>query len=106
MRLAHHSLTYRVSVQAQADLEATEVAVVTDPRTDKPVIFFVEKILGYRKHPDHPRLLQFKVHWWGYPTSEDTWEPSSNLANAPLTYPWESEAKKANATKLLTEGFK
>ncbi|KAK9861301.1 hypothetical protein WJX84_000789 [Apatococcus fuscideae] len=90
---------------ARARAEALEVAVVMDPATEKPVIFFVEKILGYRKHPEHPRLLQFRVHWWGYPTSEDTWEPSTNLADAPLTYPWESDAKKANATKLLEEGF-
>lgn len=85
--------------------KTVEVPFVKDPSTNKAVTFFVERILGYRKHPDCPRVLQFKVHWWGYPTSEDTWEPSSNLADAPLTYPWESDAKKANATKLLEEGY-
>ena len=29
------------------------------------------------------RQLQYLVHWKGFDSSEDTWEPAGNVANAP-----------------------
>src|ERR1700694_4823293 len=41
------------------------------------------------------RKLFYKVRWKGYPPSEDTWQPTNDLANAPdliakfhADYPW------------------
>jgi len=44
--------------------------------------FVVEKIIGMRVTAD--KKLLYYVKWAGYPSSENTWEPLSNLANAQL----------------------
>ena len=36
----------------------------------------VSKIVGHRETDSG---LEYKVHWKGFPASEDTWEPESNL---------------------------
>ena len=44
----------------------------------------VETILDWRwKNKTRKTNLQYKVHWKGYPTGEDSWEPAENLQNAP-----------------------
>ena len=40
----------------------------------------VESILDSRKRRGR---LQYRVHWKGYPSSDDTWEPKSHLDNSP-----------------------
>jgi len=42
--------------------------------------FEVSEILDSRIHR---RRLEYLVHWQGYDVSERTWEPASNLENAP-----------------------
>ncbi len=42
--------------------------------------FEVEQILAMRLNRNKPEFL---VKWKGYSVAESTWEPESNLANAP-----------------------
>ena len=55
--------------------------VVTDKGEEE---WEVETILDWRwKNKTRKTNLQYKVHWKGYPTGEDSWEPAENLQNAP-----------------------
>ena len=45
----------------------------------KQDVFEVEAIVDHRGEGDN---REYKVHWKGYPSDEDTWEPVSNLFDA------------------------
>ena len=42
-------------------------------------IYFIERILDRRRVNDR---LEYKIKWEGYPMSQSTWEPLSNLQTA------------------------
>lgn len=67
--------------------------------------FEVEAILDSRLHY---RKLQYLVKWLGYPSSENSWEPSSSLTNCPeklsrfhLSYPNKPGPRIARCTRSL-----
>jgi hypothetical protein len=41
----------------------------------------VEAIIAHRKQGQHFKYL---IKWLGYPTSENTWEPESNLKHSAM----------------------
>jgi Chromo (CHRromatin Organisation MOdifier) domain len=59
--------------------------VVTTPEEDDAVLegeCVFERITGMRKRSDGS--IQYKVRWYGYGPSDDTWEPSAHLSEDSL----------------------
>ena len=40
--------------------------------------FVVESIVNHRGYPNN---YKYRIKWEGYPSSQNTWEPNSNLTN-------------------------
>ena len=62
----------KVSKQEESESEEQE-------ESDNGAVYEVEKILGKKKIGTK---IYYKVQWKGYPLSEATWEPLSNLSSA------------------------
>ena len=64
--------------------QGSEEDALAVPRRDdvdeSDVAYEVESILAHRGPPNNRRFL---VHWKGYPSEEDTWEPLSHLNDGP-----------------------
>ena len=61
-------------------------AYVSDPERDDLSVasvdrreYVVEKIVAHRGSPKKKSKMTFRVHWEGWPDSEDTWEPYSTV---------------------------
>lgn len=62
----------------------------------------VEKIVGRRIHHG---ILQYKVHWLGYDTDEDSWENIEDLNCPDLIEKYNSESMKSNTRTGLKENL-
>lgn len=57
-----------------------------DPKFTNPIevassdrqLYVVDKVLGHQGNPKRPNSMRFKIHWFGYPDEDDSWEPWTN----------------------------
>lgn len=73
--------------------------VQVEQPSDDPDEFWVSQIQDF-KHDDDGELL-YRVRWWGFGASEDTWESAENLPDGPLTYKWANKRLQAACARLL-----
>ena len=57
--------------------------------------YVVEKLVGYRETPKGPK---YRVRWWGFPASKDTWEPPAHIPANMRTRFHAAEKRKAQRT--------
>ena len=89
--------SYRVQIKEtviqdvhQDHLKTVQDSLVTEPRYElyhyqgihqdydtAPDEYIVDKVVGHRWKKDG--TLEFRVHWKGFDTNEDTWEPPSTF---------------------------
>ena len=50
----------------------------------------VDRILGHQRRQGKD---YYYIHWKGYPSEDDTWEPKENISKAALTA-WEQQNKR------------
>jgi len=48
--------------------------------------FAIEQILTHRGDPKRKSSMEFKIHWQGYDSSVDTWEPWKAVRNIPALH--------------------
>jgi len=69
----------------------------------------IDSIKSFKETGDKQRHLKtnftFKVHWKGYKTSEDSWEPYLNIKNTKVFYDFIKDNKNPRLRKLLPKNL-
>ena len=67
--------------------------------------YFIDSILDHKGSLQHRRDLEFKVHWTGYESSEDSWVPYAELRDTAALHKYLLDKPTRDFHKLIPSKF-